>query len=88
MNQRPALAITNTAVIVMMGIVIIITTKNPVMAIAVGIIIILAAITELMFYRNKTLSDSMRNYCMTCTTIASGLLFFIIGLFLELRCFS
>lgn len=88
MNQRPMLAITNTTVIVMMGIVIIITTANPVMAIMAGIIIILAVITELVFYYSKTLPDCIRNYCITCTTVACSLLFSIIYLFSELRCFS
>lgn len=88
MNPRSVLAITNTTVIATMGIVIIITTANPIVAITVGIIMILADIAELLFYRNKTLSDRIRHYCMTCTTLVCSLLFSILNIFLRLRCFS
>lgn len=88
MNPKFTVAITNTTVIAMMGIVIIITTANPIVAITVGIIVILAAITELVFYHSKTLSDSIRQYCMTCTTLVCSLLFSMLNIFLRLRCFS
>lgn len=88
MNPKFTVTITNTTVIAMMGIVIIITTANPIVAITVGIIVILAAITELVFYHSKTLSDSIRHYCMTCTTLVCSLLFSMLNIFLRLRCFS